>query len=73
MRNENVDVLVDFYLGALAGQIGHAHPEIGQSAPDAVVVRLLEDGLNVHGELDPVSGRFALSNGCQHRCNNNRK
>ena len=63
----SMNSLVDFDLGALAGEVVHAHPEVGQSAPDAVVARLLEDGLHVHRELDPVAGhRLARRDHRQH-------
>ena len=58
-EEKGTPLLVDFNLGAFAGQIGYAHPVVGQSAPDAIVARLLENGLHVHGEFDPVVGRFS--------------
>ena len=64
-------LLVDFDLGAFAGQVGHADPEVGHSPPDPIVARLLEDRLHVHGEFDPVSGRFSFPDRRQHGCNNN--
>ena len=61
-------LLVDFYFGTFARQVGHANPKVSESTSNAVVPWFLEDTLNVHCKLDPISHRISSRNRRQHRC-----